>query len=66
MRPPGHENVATVLVEPEVLSDSELDLMSHDFRVWVVHTVTTFPDPARLAYRNLRKGVRLGPGGPVR
>jgi hypothetical protein len=41
--------VATVLVDPAVLDDFELDLMSHDFRVWVVHTVPTFPDAPRLA-----------------
>src|SRR5579875_1247205 len=38
-RPNGHENVATVLVDPFVLDDFELDLMSHDFRVWAVHAV---------------------------
>jgi hypothetical protein len=37
MRPPGHENVATVLVEPIVLRDFELDLMARDLRVWPVH-----------------------------
>jgi hypothetical protein len=49
VRGPGFENVATVLVEPCVLNDFELDLMSHDFRVWTVHTVPTFPDAPRLA-----------------
>jgi hypothetical protein len=50
-RPPGHENVATVLVDPAVLEDLELDLMAHDFRVWTVHDVPTFPDPQRLAFQ---------------
>ncbi len=40
MRPQSFENVATVLVDPGVLEDLELDLMSHDFRVW-----TVWPDP---------------------
>lgn len=51
VRPPGHENVATVLVDPAVLRDFELDLMANDFRVWTVHTVPTFPDPQRLAFQ---------------
>lgn len=45
----GFENMATVLVNPAVLSDFELDLMSQDFRVWIVHTTTTFPDAPRAA-----------------
>jgi hypothetical protein len=49
MRGRGFENVATVLVDPAVLKDFELDLMSHDFRVWAVHTVSTFADAPRLA-----------------
>jgi hypothetical protein len=51
MRPQGHENVATVLVEPAVLRDFELDLMANDFRVWAVHRVPTFPDAPRLAFQ---------------
>jgi hypothetical protein len=43
--------VATVLVDPAVLEDLELDLMAHDFRVWTVHDVPTFPDPRRLAFQ---------------
>jgi hypothetical protein len=50
-RPRGHENVATVLVDPDVLGDFELDLMSEDFRVWEVQSVTTFLDAARLAFQ---------------
>ena len=41
--------MATVLVNPAVLSDFELDLMSHDFRVWTVHTSATFPDAPQAA-----------------
>jgi hypothetical protein len=49
MRGRGFENMATVLVDPAVLDDFELDLMSYDFRVWIVHTSTTFPDAPRAA-----------------
>jgi hypothetical protein len=56
MRPEGHENVATVLVDPAVLHDFELDLMSQDFRVWPVHRTATFPDPHRLAFQ-LRRSM---------
>jgi hypothetical protein len=41
--------MATVLVNPAVLDDFELDLMSHDFRVWTVHTAPTFLDAPRAA-----------------
>lgn len=47
----GFENMATVLVDPPVLDDFELDLMSHDFRVWIVLTASTFPDAPRLAFQ---------------
>jgi hypothetical protein len=49
VRERGFENMATVLVDPAVLDDFELDLMSHDFRVWTVHTTTTFPDAPQAA-----------------
>ena len=48
--------MATVLVDPDVLADFELDLMAHDFRVWAVHRVTTFPDAPRLAFQ-LRRSL---------
>jgi hypothetical protein len=41
--------MATVLVDPAVLDDFELDLMSDDFRVWAVHATTTFPDAPQAA-----------------
>ncbi|HEY3735968.1 MAG TPA: hypothetical protein VGL26_00880 [Jatrophihabitans sp.] len=50
-RPRGHENVATALVDPAVLAEFELDLMAHDFRVWLVETAPNFPDPKRLAFQ---------------
>jgi hypothetical protein len=43
--------VATVLVDPAVLPDFELDLIAHDFRVWPVHAVMTFVDAPRLAFQ---------------
>jgi hypothetical protein len=62
MRGPGHENVATVLVDPTVLDDFELDLMSHDFRVWTVSTAPTFPDAARLAFQIRRSLIEWSKG----
>ena len=62
MRPRGHENVATVLVDPAVLDDLELDLMSSDFRVWIVENVTTFPDPTRLAFQVRRSLIEWSQG----
>jgi hypothetical protein len=50
-RPRGHENVATVLVDPAILDDFELDLMAADFRVWEVQSVPTFLDAPRLAFQ---------------
>jgi hypothetical protein len=62
MRPEGHENVATVLVEPAVLRDFELDLMAHDFRVWPVHRSPTFADPQRLAFQIRRSLIDYSNG----
>jgi hypothetical protein len=58
----GFENVATVLVDPAVLDDFELDLMSHDFRVWAVHTAPTFPDAPRLAFQLRRNLIDCSQG----
>ena len=62
MRGPGHENVATVLVDPSILDDFELDLMADDFRVWEVQTVPTFPDAARLAFQIRRSLIEWSQG----
>jgi hypothetical protein len=56
MRGPGFENMATVLVNPAVLDDFELDLMSDDFRVWAVHTAPIFPDAPQAAMQ-IRRGL---------
>jgi hypothetical protein len=62
VRPRGHENVATVLVDPCVLSDFELDLMANDFRVWPVHKVSTFIDAPRLAFQIRRSLIDYSKG----
>lgn len=62
VRPPGHENVATVLVDPALLAEFELDLMAHDFRVWLVHTVPTFVDAPRLAFQIRRSLIDYSQG----
>jgi hypothetical protein len=46
-----HENVATVLVDPCVLSDFELALMGLDLRVWPVSTAPICVDGARRAFQ---------------
>jgi len=51
MRGQGFENMATVLVNPAVLPDFELDLMSNDFRVWIVSSVSVFVDAPRAAFQ---------------
>ena len=56
------ENMATVLVDPDVLGDFELDLMSHDFRVWTVHTVDIFPDAPRAAFQIRRSLIEWSRG----
>lgn len=58
----GHENVATVLVDPAVLPDFELDLMARDFRVWIVSTVSTFVDAPRLAFQIRRSLIDYSRG----
>jgi hypothetical protein len=50
-----HENVATVLVDPQVLGDLELRLMTLDLRVWPVTTAPVCMDGPRLAFQLRRK-----------
>ena len=47
----AHENVATVLVDPCVLADVELDLMARDLRVWPIRTAPICTDGARTAFQ---------------
>ncbi len=46
-----HENVATVLVDPRVLADVELELMALDLRVWPVRTAPICEDGPRTAFQ---------------
>jgi hypothetical protein len=50
-----HENVATVLVAPDVLGDLELELMSLDIRVWPVSTAPICVDGPRTAFQIRRR-----------
>ena len=54
--------MATVLVNPAVLDDFELDLMSQDFRVWTVHTTTVFADASRAAQQIRRSLIEWSQG----
>ena len=60
-RPP-HENVATVLVDPRVLPDVELELMELDLRVWPVATAPICVDGPRTAFQ-LRRRLLLAQRG---
>ena len=51
MRRGPHENVATVLVDPRVLGDVELELMALDLRVWPVRTAPICEDGPRQAFQ---------------
>jgi hypothetical protein len=50
-----HENVATVLVDPRVLRDFELELMALDLRVWPVRTAPICVDGPRMAFQIRRR-----------
>jgi len=51
-----------VLVDPAVLKDFEIDLMSNDFRVWIVQTAPVFEDPQRLAFQVRRNLIEWAQG----
>ena len=55
MRRDPHENVATVLVDPRVLGDFELELMGLDLRVWPVRTAPICDDGPRQAFQLRRR-----------
>lgn len=55
MRREPHENVATVLVDPLVLADLELELMSLDLRLWPVASAPICLDGERQAYQIRRR-----------
>ena len=54
MREP-HENVATVLVDPAVLGELELRLMTRDLRLWPVLTAPICVDGPRQAFQVRRR-----------
>ncbi len=53
-----HENVATVLVDPRVLGDFELELIALDLRVWPVRTAAICADGPRMAFQ-IRRGLLM-------
>ncbi|KAA1417084.1 hypothetical protein F0U44_18095 [Nocardioides humilatus] len=61
MRAP-HENVATVLVDPRVLADLELELMELDLRLWPVATAPICADGERRAFQ-LRRTLLVSQRG---
>lgn len=61
MRRP-HQNVATVLVDPVVVRDLELELMALDLWLWPVATSGVSADGARLAFQTRRRMVQAKRG----
>ena len=61
MRRP-HVNVATVLVDPAVLRDLELDLAALDLWVWPIATTPNCPDGPRMAFQIRRRMVEARRG----
>lgn len=55
MRREPHENVATVLVDPAVLTDLELALMTGDLVLWPVRTAPICIDGKRMAFQVRRR-----------
>lgn len=58
----AHEIVATVLVDPAVLHDLELELMLLDLRVWPVATAPIAVDGARQAFQLRRRLIEARRG----
>ncbi|QWF21797.1 hypothetical protein KM427_23220 [Nocardioides sp. LMS-CY] len=50
-----HENVATVLVDPGVLHELEVHLMTLDLRVWPIATAPICADGPRRAFQERRR-----------
>lgn len=62
MRREPHENVATVLVDPALLPDLELELMQLDLWVWPVRTAPICVDGERQAFQLRRRLVEAQRG----
>ena len=54
---PAHENVATVLVDPAVLVELEIELMAHDLWLWEVASAPNAADGPRQAFQLRRRLV---------
>ena len=52
---PAHENVATVLVDPAVLVELEIELMAHDLWLWEIATAPNCADGPRQAFQLRRR-----------
>ncbi len=52
-----HQNVATVLVDPAVQRDLELDLMARDLWLWPIATAPVCPDGPRQAFQVRRRMI---------
>jgi hypothetical protein len=50
-----HENAATVLVDPLVLRDLEVHLMTLDLRLWPIATAPVCEDGPRTAFQTRRR-----------
>lgn len=57
-----HENVATVLVDPALLRDLELELMELDLWVWPVRTAPICADGPRMEFQVRRRLVEAQRG----
>lgn len=57
-----HENVATVLVDPAVLRELELDLVALDLWVWPVATAPVYVDGPRAAFQLRRRMIEARRG----
>jgi hypothetical protein len=52
-----HENAATVLVDPSVLDELEMELMTLDLRLWPIATAPVCSDGPRTAFQVRRRMV---------
>lgn len=62
MRREPHENVATVLVDPALLRDLEIELVELDLWVWPVHSAPICVDGPRTAFQVRRRLVEAQRG----